>query len=108
MEVEGEDGPKGNVKKDGPAEEGEEKRDGEVDIVWKVSTTTTWVPVPEEAVLKMETMEVIVHSVNVPKALRERVGDTGLPAPVDRVLQVSPSLIKVLDRVRGVRWESGD
>ena len=59
------------------------------DIVWEVSVTSTWVAVLEEGVLKMETMEIFVHSILVPGRLESLVDSTGLPGKVVQTLQVS-------------------
>jgi len=64
-----------------------------LDIVWKVSVTSTWVPVIEEGVLKMETMEVFVHVVDIPMGLRGLVQGSGLPGNIIQILQVGCLLI---------------
>lgn len=47
----------------------------------------------EEGVLKMETMEVFVHAVDIPMGLRGLVQVSGLPGNIIQILQVGCLLI---------------
>ena len=75
------------------------------DIVWEVSVSSTWVAVLEEGVLKMETMEIFVHSILVPGRLESLVDSTGLPGKVVQILQVSLDEATTPISARMLVWE---
>lgn len=75
------------------------------DVVWKVSVSSTWVAVLEEGVLKMETMEIFIHSIHVPARLESLVDNTGLPGKVVQILQVSPDEATAPLSARMLVWE---